>query len=999
MFKKIFYSLTILAMLFGMFGVMGKGGVTPVLAVVPGNDDATAFARFAAGTEELLPYANALAAAWTTDGSEACGEVLTAWVPLAAQTNPYNLVLTVTEATALVAGLRITAYVAASGAVAMVPVTGACGTSSVVAATGTTATLNVFIPAGTAVMVSVGAAGGVVAPAATDSMTLRAVVAPSNTQAGGAIVLLPSFYYSGVQDIGVLGLTAEAIDPADCGVLGNTAYYRFITSNFAGTADDPAYLHVSNMQYNVLTVNRYASLVMGVWTNDVATNTPDELLGCSSAGQTDLIVPVEAGDLYHIMVGAAPLAPPAGAFDNFELFVTESQNSGGYIVAFAGIDIADDEATIATTTGGEVEQGGFSGPDADDDGGVEPFTGGVIAANLASIAHLDVAAGTYNVGVFNHNNVPANFAISLGGVATPSLLVNSSAATAGNTALSRINTTTVLNLDIYVNPVAAPLFTDMHVGITAAGVLPFWTSPGTYDVAGLRDVWGAAGPDYFLIARDQVLVPPGATINLRLDQVAPTFARLGVFQTAACAALTDVCWQDADIELNPDGVLQTRTIDVAIVGAGGVVLSDLFMTAGQNYAPMVALVLDPDGVGDVRDRDEDTFYLRPATSPFNFAAGIALPAYSPVFGRRYVAPSPFAGNMFALDIPGLTTTEEYVFGVASIDMTQGSWRDGNRNVLTNITYPDNSRIPCGAAGPVADTGTAVDVIAPCEWLRYGIDDPLLLNEGWALTILPTIANPAIGRYSHSSTIQARTVAAVGNSVVFAPGNDTFAVSSADVRMAGDYGWAWTWVEIMYEVDFTTGFTSTTYNPGGYVPREQMAAFLSRAIENLTGNAAPLVATGVFTDVPATGYWAATSIEHLDALGMLGDCNSTLAGRQFCPGANTSRAEMAKFIQTTGRWLDMNGWALGWTPMTPGLPTGDLFIDVPITYWASSFIEEMWVDGLTSGCRYEPENDTWFYCPDNPVTRAEMAKFIADAFIAGAGLGNLVGFPVYPAPVR
>jgi len=997
MFKKIFYSLTILAMLFGMFGVMGKGAVSPAFAAVGANNlFATVRADVAAVPPVYtgLPYLGT-GAAWVANiapvggagtlEDNVCTESDHAYIAIPPVSNPYTLSVTLTKTVAATPGEF--AVVTDTGGAVPPTLLGACATQNGIGFT----TILRLIPAGTQVFVMVGetAPGNLLAA---DSININAVVAPSNAQAGGANALLPSFYYSGALDFGVLGWTVEAaLDPADCGVLGDTGYFRFITSNFAGTADDPAYLHVSNMQYNVTTATRYASLVMGVWTNDVATNTPDELLGCSSAGQTDLIVPVEAGDLYHIMVGTAPLAPPVGAFDNFELFVTESQNSGGYIVAFAGIDIADDEATIATTAGEEVDQGGFSSPDADDDGGVEPLTGGVVAA---AIAHLDVAAGTYNVGVFNHNNVPANFAISRGGVSTPSLLVDSSAATAGNTALSRVNATTALNLDIYVNPVAAQLFTDMHVGITAAGVLPFWTSPGTYDVAGLRDVWGAAGPDYFLIARDQVLVPPGLTINLRLDQVAPTFARLGVFQTAACAALTDVCWQDADIELNPDGALQTRTIDVAIVGAGAVVLSDLFMTAGQNYAPSVALVLDPDGVGDVRDRDEDTFYLRPATSPFNFAAGIALPAYSPIFGNRFTGTT----TMFALAVPGTTTTEEYVFGVTSIAMTQGTWRDGNRNVLTNITYPDNSRIPCGATSPVADTGTAVDVIAPCEWLRYGIDDPLLLNEGWALTILPTIANPAIGRYSHSSTIQARTVAAVGNGVVFAPGADTFAVSVADVRMAGDYGWAWSWVEIMYEVDFTTGFTSTTYNPGGYVPREQMAAFLSRAIEELTANAAPLVATGVFTDVPATGYWAATSIEHLDALGMLGDCNSTLAGRQFCPSANTSRAEMAKFIQTTGRWLDMNGWGLAWANLASP-PTGDIFVDVPITYWASSFIEEMWNDGLTSGCRYDPAWNTWYYCPDNPVTRAEMAKFIADAFIAGAGLGNLVGFPVYPAPER
>ena len=65
MFKKIFYSLTILAMLVGMFGVMGKGGVTPARAADSGfwNDDLVGILN------APVPYFNAAVDMTTANGS------------------------------------------------------------------------------------------------------------------------------------------------------------------------------------------------------------------------------------------------------------------------------------------------------------------------------------------------------------------------------------------------------------------------------------------------------------------------------------------------------------------------------------------------------------------------------------------------------------------------------------------------------------------------------------------------------------------------------------------------------------------------------------------------------------------------------------------------------------------------------------------------------------------------------------------------------------------
>jgi hypothetical protein len=51
----------------------------------------------------------------------------------------------------------------------------------------------------------------------------------------------------------------------------------------------------------------------------------------------------------------------------------------------------------------------------------------------------------------------------------------------------------------------------------------------------------------------------------------------------------------------------------------------------------------------------------------------------------------------------------------------------------------------------------------------------------------------------------------------------------------------------------------------------------------------------------------------------------------------------------------------------------VFTDVPVGYWADKWIEQLAVEGVTSGC------GNGNYCPDNSVTRAQMAVFLVKAF--------------------
>lgn len=51
--------------------------------------------------------------------------------------------------------------------------------------------------------------------------------------------------------------------------------------------------------------------------------------------------------------------------------------------------------------------------------------------------------------------------------------------------------------------------------------------------------------------------------------------------------------------------------------------------------------------------------------------------------------------------------------------------------------------------------------------------------------------------------------------------------------------------------------------------------------------------------------------------------------------------------------------------------GAIFTDVPFSYWANTFIERLYDNGVTGGCSASP----LMYCPETNVTRAQMAIFL------------------------
>ena len=157
------------------------------------------------------------------------------------------------------------------------------------------------------------------------------------------------------------------------------------------------------------------------------------------------------------------------------------------------------------------------------------------------------------------------------------------------------------------------------------------------------------------------------------------------------------------------------------------------------------------------------------------------------------------------------------------------------------------------------------------------------------------------------------------------------------------------IEALVVAGVTFGCTETDFCPSRVVTRDQMASFIARA----TGT--PLDGTIALADVPETAV-------HAEAIAaLLTNGVAELCGpERFCPRDGLTRDDMAVWLAN----------ALG---ISGGEATFD---DVPADARYADAVAAIADLGVTVGCT--PTR----FCPDETVTRAQMASFFVRAFLSG-----------------
>jgi len=170
-----------------------------------------------------------------------------------------------------------------------------------------------------------------------------------------------------------------------------------------------------------------------------------------------------------------------------------------------------------------------------------------------------------------------------------------------------------------------------------------------------------------------------------------------------------------------------------------------------------------------------------------------------------------------------------------------------------------------------------------------------------------------------------------------------------------------YVHALYNAGLTNGCATNPlrYCPDTNVTRAEVAKFLELGMRGEVYNP-PVVATSSFSD--AQGHWAMNWIERLYGDGLTNGC--AVSPLRYCPDSVVSRAEMAKFIL-----LARHG--AGYTPPFVSISS---FADMQ-SHWAKDWVEQFKAEGLTNGCATAPLR----YCPDDPMTRWQMAKALTQAF--------------------
>lgn len=306
-------------------------------------------------------------------------------------------------------------------------------------------------------------------------------------------------------------------------------------------------------------------------------------------------------------------------------------------------------------------------------------------------------------------------------------------------------------------------------------------------------------------------------------------------------------------------------------------------------------------------------------------------------------------------------------------------------------------MPICLSAPLLAAALAANVLAPAEAHPRAMSSPLA-SPGVASTPSPIVIFNSPGEKTVtlkvcnsggcSSATKTVTVLDPRPSITSVTGPSTAGTSDGAVTFSatakGKPPLAYNWTLTQPDGSRLTG-TSQAFT---WTPRLVGSHQLAFNVSNLSGSKASTfpvaVVPTVFADIPPS-FWASSFVETFYFSGFTAGCSLGSDGtRLFCPANLVSRAELAVFLDR----------AVHPPPFTPP-PASGLFSDVPVGYWAAPWIEQAYRDGITGGCA---AGSSLAFCPQNPVTRAEIAVELGRAlhgprFVPPAATGLFADVPV------
>jgi uncharacterized repeat protein (TIGR01451 family) len=476
-----------------------------------------------------------------------------------------------------------------------------------------------------------------------------------------------------------------------------------------------------------------------------------------------------------------------------------------------------------------------------------------------------------------------------------------------------------------------------------------------------------------------------------------------------------------------EGGLMSKLTAASAIFLLGTITADLAM--GQSRADAMAAVSEPTSTGSTWQTDYDLFitaiepYIRKgdATSAFILlgiygrasvtwggtlqsvtANSSGVDITTTMSPRTYITPAgigkpwgplhmtsqPPNSNAWRAAAIGSTvlfktTTADTVIDTSGSSTNPAVATQGNSELLTPAASPAlkissihvGSFIQGQSTGAytlsVQNTGTAVTfgAVTVTDTLPAGLTATAVTGPGWTCSVAslmcsrtdPLAAGGSYPPITVTVSVASNSVSLVTNQVnASGGGNPATATASDPTTILAAFGDPGTFapfvpfIDLLGEYGITSGCGAAPpmYCPNANITLGQMAVFVVRSV--MGGDGFAYTQTPYFSDVPAT-YPFFPWIQKMQDLGIAQPCGPS----QFCPESAVTRGIMAVLI-IRGRYG---------VSVPTNYPATPIFTDVGTTHPYFPWIQKMSQLGITSGCG--PAT----YCPDNPVTRGEMAVFL------------------------